>query len=508
MNRQGRRSTRGAPSGLARAVVAAIVAATLAGCAPPGAREREEEPILVLDAQPERVIVDHPRELRGAWIATVANIDFPSRPGLSAAAQQEELTAILDVLAGLGFNAVFFQVRPEGDALYRSELEPWSRFLTGVQGRDPGYDPLEFLVQEAHARNLEVHAWFNPYRAKSARKQSANAPHVSVRRPHVTRPYGALLWMDPGLSEVREHTAAVVFDVVERYDIDGVHFDDYFYPYPSGIEFPDADTYAAYRKAGGTLERADWRRDNVHRLVETVAVGVRARKPWVRFGISPFGIYKPNEPPGIRGLNQVDAIYSDPLHWARQGWVDYLAPQLYWPTTQQAQAHEVLLLWWADAVEANADVYIGNFLSQVGASPAWSTRELETQRALALNHPGVGGNVWFSGRPLLEDRHGVRRMFADLYAAPALTPPLRRRAPVDVEPPGVEIDDDVLCLFHPEADALRAYAVYREGDDGWTLHRLVPAAPEGHVALPPGRYAVSVVTRDGSESPGQVVTVP
>jgi len=471
------------------------------GCSPPGAREQET----VLDPVPEFVLVEHPRELRAVWIATVANIDFPSEPGLDAEAQQAELTGLLDLLAALNFNAVLFQVRPEGDALYRSDLEPWSRFLTGTQGGDPGYDPLAFLIENAHARNIEVHAWFNPYRAKSARRAGAVAPHVSVEAPGLTRPYGTLLWMDPGEPAVRERTVEVVLDVVRRYDIDGVHFDDYFYPYPNETDFPDAATYAAYVAKGGTLDRADWRRHNVDTLVREVAERVRAAKPWMRFGISPFGIYRSGEPEGIRGLNQVDSIYADPLRWAQEGWVDYLAPQLYWPTTQEAQAHEVLLDWWAETVGDRAEVFVGNYLSQIGNSPAWTIEEYETECALARAHPGVAGNIWFSGRPLLEDREGVQRMFAEMYATPALPPPVPRRRGKTVAPPRVEINGDGLCISHREPETLRSYALYGWEDGRWRLLEVIPTGDDEHLDVGPGRYAVTAVGRDAVESLGSVV---
>lgn len=466
---------------------------------------RDAEPASAAEPElPVLVDIDAPRELRAAWIATVANIDWPSRSGLSAEAQQAELVDLLVLLQRLSFNAVMFQVRSEGDAMYRSDLEPWSRFLSGTQGEDPGYDPLQFLIEQAHARNIEVHAWFNPYRAKTTRKAPGVSPHVSVERPEVTREYGALLWMDPGEAAVRERTAAVVLDVVSRYDVDGVHFDDYFYPYPTELAFPDAATYAAYTAGGGALELGDWRRQNVSTLVRMVSEQVRAAKPWVRFGVSPFGIYRPGQPEGIRGLDQVDAIYADPLHWTREGWVDYLAPQLYWPTTQEAQAYEVLLDWWADAVGTEVDLFAGNYLSQIGNTPAWSAEEYTTQHALARQHTEVGGNIWFSGKPLIDDRYEVRSLFEALYDGPALPPPVPRRRSAPPAPPTVELDADELCLSHEHSASLRAFAVYAWLDDRWSLEQLVAPAPEVHLDLPPGRYAVTAVGRDDVESQGAV----
>ena len=218
----------------------------------------------------ELVDVAAPRELRALWVATVANLDFPSRPGLSADAQRAELDVLVDRAAAIGFNALVFQVRPEGDAMYASTLEPWSRFLTGKQGGDPGLDPLAYLVERAHARGIEVHAWFNPYRASSSRAAALHELHMGRWASSHAHPWGGLLWMDPGVPEVRKHAVSVVRDVVERYDIDGVHLDDYFYPYPDGKKtFPDDASYRAYQVGGGQLERDDWRRENVNRMVET-----------------------------------------------------------------------------------------------------------------------------------------------------------------------------------------------------------------------------------------------
>ncbi|MEZ4321705.1 MAG: family 10 glycosylhydrolase [Myxococcota bacterium] len=479
------------------------------GCrAPVQVPEPEPVPVSTID-------VGHTRELRGVWVATVANIDFPSRPGLPAEAQQAELVAMLDLFQSLGFNAVFFQVRPEGDAFYRSDLEPWSRFLTGVQGQDPGYDPLDFVVREAHARGIAVHAWFNPYRAKTTRKANAVAPHLSVLSPDTTRTYGALLWMDPGVAEVRERTVAVVRDVVTRYDIDGVHFDDYFYPYPNGTVFPDQATYGAYVAEGGTLDLADWRRENVNTLVREVASTVREVKPWVAFGVSPFGIYRPGQPEGIRGLDQYADIYADPLTWVDEGSVDYLAPQLYWPSTQKAQAHDELLHWWADTVGDKATVYVGNYLSQVGATPAWSVDEFRHQHSSAREHSGIDGNIWFSGKPLLDDRQGVRAMFTELYDHPALPPPTRGNLET-VALPRVDVEGSALHIDHDDA-SVRSFVIYRSRNvpasprdsdaPHWTPQSILSADGDGIVDLEPGAYAVAAVGKHGAESPAVPVLV-
>ncbi|HVR44010.1 MAG TPA: family 10 glycosylhydrolase, partial [Thermoanaerobaculia bacterium] len=276
------------------------------------------------DAPPEIA-----REFRGVWVATVKNIDWPSRPGLPAEQQQRELFAILDRAKELNFNAVIFQVRPAGDAMYRSEIEPWSEFLTGEMGRDPGWDPLAFAVEQAHARGLELHAWLNPYRARHQEPRAPASPtHLSVTHPHLVREYGSYLWMDPGEPEVRERTMAVVLDLVRRYDLDGIHFDDYFYPYPENdaagapIEFPDEPSWTRYLAGGGTLARDDWRRENVDRLVRDLSIAIRRDAPRVKFGISPFGNWRPRHPEGIEGFDAYGRIYADSRRWLAEGWVD------------------------------------------------------------------------------------------------------------------------------------------------------------------------------------------
>ena len=462
------------------------------------------------DVEPQELVdVGHERELRGVWVATVANINFPSRTGLSAAEQQAELVAILDTMTSLNLNAIFFQVRPEGDALYRSELEPWSRFLSGTQGEDPGYDPLAFLIEQAHPRNIEVHAWFNPYRAKSNRSSTAVAPHISVTDPDQVVPYGDFLWMDPGSEVVRERTRSVIVDVVERYAVDGIHFDDYFYPYPDGTPFPDGSTYQAYLDGGGTMSRDDWRRDNVNQLVREVSEAVAAISPDVRFGISPFGIYRSGVPEGIVGLDQYSEIYADPVAWIEAGWVEYLAPQLYWPTTQTAQAYGVLLDWWAGvAFEASRTLFVGNYLSRLGETSAWTVDELTTQVELTRADRDLNalGNIFFHVEPFQSDRDGVATTFRDeIYPNPALTPPLSTATGEVTAPPTVSLDGRTATVT--STGTLRAWAIY--GDDGaggFALDRVVPAT-ESSIALEPGRWAISAVARSGVESRGVLVVV-
>ncbi|MFL5608186.1 MAG: glycoside hydrolase family 10 protein, partial [Gemmatimonadaceae bacterium] len=269
------------------------------------------------------------REFRAVWVATVGNMDWPSRPGLSTEQQQAEMIALLDRLAALRMNAVVLQIRPAADALYQSSIEPWSDVLTGEMGRapEPFYDPLAFAVAEAHKRGLELHAWINPYRAKNTSTKTMSAGHISRTHPELVRKYGSFLWMDPGDPAVRTITTNVVIDLVRRYDIDGVHMDDYFYPYPETqngreLDFPDDATWERYQRSGGTLSRDDWRRQNVDLLVQGLGDSIHAIKPWVRYGVSPFGIWRPGYPASVRGFDQYAKLYADARKWLNEGWVD------------------------------------------------------------------------------------------------------------------------------------------------------------------------------------------
>jgi uncharacterized lipoprotein YddW (UPF0748 family) len=456
------------------------------------------------DAGIPTVAVAHARELRGAWIATVYGLDYPSRAGLNAAEARAEIAAILELMRSTGLNAAFFQVRPESDALYRSDLEPWSRFLTGTQGADPGYDPLAIAIEEAHARGIELHAWINPYRAKASAGSTAVAPHVTITLADHAIHYGEAVTMDPGAAPVRDHVVAVIRDIVRRYDVDGIHFDDYFYPYPvAGETFDDADTYAAYQAGGGALSLADWRRENVNLLVGAVAAMLEQEKPWVRFGISPFGIYRPGMPEGITGLDAYASIYCDSLRWLTEGWIDYVAPQLYWPTTQTAQAYGALIEWWADrAFENGRYVFAGNALSRVGSSAAWTAAEIEEQVRLsrALSNRGSLGNLFFRVEMMQTNVSGVTdALRTNVYTAPAIPPPLASAPAGAPAPPRVDAAGNVA---HAAPETLRGFTIYAA--DG-TFDRFAPGPT---LALTSGSWIVSAVDRFDRESGGVAITVP
>jgi uncharacterized lipoprotein YddW (UPF0748 family) len=455
----------------------------------------------------DTIEVAHDREFRAIWVATVSNLDFPSSRDLSPAQARAELEAIVDVAVENRLNAIVFQVRPECDALYESELEPWSRYLTGTQGTDPGYDPLAVLIEAAHARAIEVHAWLNPYRASTSTTAATAPNHVTRAMPENVRTYGSLRWLDPGVTAVQEHVAGVVADILARYEVDGIHLDDYFYPYPeAGVDFPDQAAFDAYRAGGGTLSRGDWRRDNVNVMVARLHDTVLAGDPDVRFGISPFGIYRPGMPPGITGLDQYAAIFADPVHWMEQGDLDYIAPQLYWPTTRTAQAYEPLLEWWTDVVPGH-HVFVGNYFNQLGSAADWSADEFERQVEItrAMRDRGALGNIFFTLDPFVENRMGIAERFRDrFYDRPALTPPIAR---VDrtVEAPSVVAAASGVAISHPSSD-LRGFVVYREEGTELVVQRIV-GPDTTDLTLTPGNYAITAVDRASIESRGRPVTV-
>ncbi len=384
------------------------------------------------------------REFRGVWVATVKNIDWPSKPGLSGDDQQRELIKILDKCVELNLNAVVLQIRTEADAFYPSKLEPWSEFLSGKMGQppEPYYDPLAFAVKEAHQRGLQLHVWFNPYRVRVPdEKDPASPDHASVAHADAVRKYGKYLWYDPGEPIAEENFIAVLNDVVKRYDIDGVHIDDYFYPYEetdkSGkvIPFPDDDSYARAKSKGETLELKDWRRQNVNHLIHRMYEEVKKTKPWVLVGISPFGIWRPGSPQGIKGFDQYDKLYADARKWDQEGWLDYLTPQLYWSVTSTDQNYPKLLGWWSEQNSHKRHLWPGNFTSRLKhketaeknkdskASKVWLADEIISQIEATRSTPGATGNVHFSMKAFLQNYDGINeKLKSGLYSQPALVP--------------------------------------------------------------------------------------
>src|ERR1035437_4798300 len=365
--------------------------------------------------QPTKVVPPEPaREFRAAWVATVANIDWPSRKALSTQEQKAELLALLDRAAQLKLNAIIFQVRPACDALYASRIEPWSEYLTGTMGKapEPFYDPLAFAVEETHKRGLELHAWFNPYRARLRTSTSpVAANHISRVRPQLVRQYGEFLWLDPGEKAVQDYSMSVVMDVVKRYDIDGVHFDDYFYP-DKALDGARKEWYFPYYSswqrfgAGGKLSRDDWRRENVNTFIERLYKSIKSAKPWVKFGISPFGIWRPKNPSQINGLDSYATLYADSRKWLASGWVDYLAPQLYWAIDPPEQSFPVLLRWWAEQNPKGRILCPGMDSTKVGRSESrrgWQPQEIVNQIRLVRAQKGAEGHIHWNMKSLMRN---------------------------------------------------------------------------------------------------------
>lgn len=373
----------------------------------------------------------HPiREFRAAWVATVANIDWPSAPGLSVEQQKQEMIALLNRAAALHLNAIIFQVRPAADALYNSPHEPWSSYLSGTMGEPPlpFYDPLEFAIREAHHRGLELHAWFNPYRAGHPTNRSPfSADHISRTNPEFVHQYGDFLWLDPGVPQAKQHTINVIMDVVERYDIDGVHFDDYFYPYPSyadNADFPDSLAWQRANESGNTLSRGDWRRENVNSLMRELSHQIKEVKPHVKFGISPFGVWRPGYPAHTTGFDAYDELYADARLWINEGWVDYFTPQIYYQMNQVSQPFPIMLNWWNEQNLHQRHIWPGLYTSRLWtADRLWPAEEIKGQIYTARAFPGVTGATHFSMKTFMGNDKNINRILAaGAYANPALIP--------------------------------------------------------------------------------------
>ncbi len=353
-------------------------------------------------------------EFRGAWVASVHNINFPAEPGMTAEAQKAQIVRILDAAKRNRLNALLVQVRPESDALYSSPIEPWSRFLTGSQGVSPGYDPLAFFIAEGKKRGIAIHAWLNPYRGAATAAKPRSSNHITKRFPQYAYKIGSVLWMDPGAPDVQNHIVNVVRDILKRYDVAGIHFDDYFYPYPTDsghiYPFPDDVTYAAYRSRGGSMGKSDWRRDNVNTLIRRVGALVRSEKPGAIFGISPFGIFQPGVPAGTTaGVDMYTHLFGDPLTWMREGWIDYLAPQLYW-RDNGPQSFSLLLRWWrgTQANPRGVPIWPGiavDRLTEKGWPSSEIARQIDVERNTAPRQRG--GFILWNMKALQNNTKGV-----------------------------------------------------------------------------------------------------
>jgi uncharacterized lipoprotein YddW (UPF0748 family) len=454
------------------------------------------------------------REFRAAWVATVANINWPSKPGLSTGEQQKEAIALLDFLRGHHFNAVIFQVRPQADALYKSALEPWSYYLTGQQGRapEPFYDPLEFWVKAAHERGLELHVWLNPYRAHHVAGGPISDQSLVKTKPGlVVSLKEGYWWFDPSLKETQDHGVNVVMDIVKRYDIDGVHFDDYFYPYPSynkNEDFPDTASWKKYQQAGGTLSRGDWRRKSVNDFIERLYGEIKKEKKHVKFGLSPFGIWRPGHPSSVEGFDQYEELYADAKLWLNKGWIDYFSPQLYWPTSRLAQSYPVLLGWWSGENTMNRHLWpgisVGRDTSSVNTTEV--INEIMISRGITPQSSGV---VHWSMSSLTRNPKLSDALLEGPYKKQALVPPSRWLDNVAPVAPRImlkkEQDAVIINWTHENAGDVFQWVVYYQYGKTWGYQIL--SSGERSLPLKKGEgkntlnsIAVSAVDRSGNES--------
>jgi uncharacterized lipoprotein YddW (UPF0748 family) len=449
-----------------------------------------------------------PREMRAAWIATVRNIDWPSEPGLPTAKQQAQLLALIEKAADLRLNALIFQVRPAGDALYKSDLEPWSPFLTGKMGQapSPAWDPLAFAIEESHKRGIELHAWFNPYRALTGDKFAASPTHIHARHPDRTMRYGIDTWMDPGIPETRAETLAVMLDVTRRYDVDGIHIDDYFYPYPVNgsngklMSFPDDASYKRYQATGGKLDKSHWRRENVDTLVRELYQGIKATKKWVKFGVSPFGLWRPNFPEGTGGgLDPYEDLSADSLKWLQQGWLDYMVPQLYWPIEPAKLSFTSFYDWWLSQNTLNRHIWPGMAVDRVGKDrgPAEILRQISVvrQRGAAMTPGHFHWNFGSLVKNTLEVADLTKSRAYQVKAIPPASPWLSQTAlpaPVVQTVTKNKQGHATWTMEDPRwLSQIHWWTLQTLADDKWTLHSILPSS-QTEIPWPKGATAVAL----------------
>lgn len=461
------------------------------------------------------------REFRGAWLHVIGQSQWQDKSTEQAKAYIRDQ---FDRLAEAGCNAVIFQVRPTADAVYKSDLEPWSAWLTGKRGKAPApmWDPMEYAIDEAHKRGLEFHAWLNPYRVTSTAKEVLPANHDSNREPHRFFRYNGQILFDPAYQENRDFICKVVKDIVDRYDVDGIHIDDYFYPYPApGKKIPDD---ASYRKFANGQDVGDWRRRNVDLLIEQLHSTIKEAKPWVRFGVSPFGIWrnKRTDPRGSEstGLQNYDDLYADVILWAKRGWVDYLAPQLYWSLDTKAAPSRHLAQWWNDNANGT-DIYIGWDVKRTMDSPDPGNKdrnELDTKVRLSRKLPNVKGNVWWHGYWVTGNYKGAADSLAMKHQSTIALPPAYgdlKKTPKSVGEVKIENSREGTFLSweapkrsssESESEVVR-YAVYeffpgepQDTDDPQTIVALTPFTRVKVDPEPGVTFAVTALDRMNRES--------
>lgn len=431
------------------------------------------------------------REFRAAWIATVYNIDWPSKKGLSETEQKAEARTILDKLVSLNMNAAILQVRPHADALYKSEFEPWSPWLTGTMGKSPGYDPLAYWIQEGHARGIEIHAWFNPFRALSNKDHPVSKDHISQTKPHVIRTYGNMLWADPSHPDTRTQAMTAILDVLRRYDVDGIHLDDYFYPYPSGnLSFDDGKTPAE-------------RRAVVDDFIQHLYQSVKKEKPWVRVGISPFGIWRPGVPEGIEaGVDSYEHLAGDSRKWLKNGWVDYLAPQLYWRIEPKKQSYTALLEWWRK--QGTRPVWPGIATTRIQSKEDPGRPASEIIRQITLSR-SIGthknGHIHWSARGLIHNLGGISDELSTIYSQPAATPSmpwLSEYKPTTPQATAAIKQNQTVVQWVPRADT--KIAIQSKRGTTWVTIAIVPGNKQSITIQTTDSIAITSLDRYGNHS--------
>ena len=468
----------------------------------------------------------HPlREFRAAWVASVANINWPSKPGLSTEEQQTEAISILNYLQENKFNAVILQVRPQADALYASPIEPWSYFLTGEQDKapDPYYDPLSFWVEESHKRGLELHAWMNPYRAHhSSGKEISPKSIVRTNPETVYWLKEGYWWMDPALQFTQDHTSKVVLDVVKRYDVDGIHFDDYFYPYPSyngNDDFPDDRSWNAYVENGGTMSRSDWRRNAVNTLIERLYKEIKQEKPHVKFGLSPFGIWRPGYPKSVEGFDQYEKLYADAKLWLNKGWIDYFTPQLYWSTNKLNMSFPVLLGWWQEENTLQRHLWPGINIANdknILVNNIEVVNEIMITRGMLPKSPGT---VHWSMSSLTKNPLLTKDLKDGVYKQPALVPASPWLDHIAPKPPEVFLgdqNDSLLVRWTSKEHDVFKWVLYYQYENKWEQRIFNKEETETFINLynnkqpEPSKLKYIIVTavdRTGNESVQKPVSI-
>lgn len=434
----------------------------------------------------EKMVINLPslnREFRAAWIASVANINWPSKKGLSTNEQKAEAIALLDMLKDSNFNAVIFQARPSADALYDSPYEPWSYYLTGEIGKAPSpyYDPLQFWIEEAHKRGMELHVWLNPYRVHHTNGgHVTNSSMVNQMPNEIVRLKNGMYWFDPAKKSTQDHVSNVVMDLVKRYDLDGIHFDDYFYPYSSyngGKDFPDYSSWKAYQNSGGLLAKDDWRRENVNQFIQRIYKEIKAEKNYVKFGISPFGIWKPGFPYDITGMSQYDELYADAKLWLNEGWIDYFTPQLYWPIESKGQSFTSLLQWWESENKHQRHLWPGLNTVEIKTDnrPKEIVRQIELTRKLVPNSAGV---AHWSIAGLTKSPLMLSYLKTGPYKEKALIPKSPWLQSIKIEKPTLTLKNesyDIIANWSSQKkSSISHWILYKKYEDRWETEILNP----------------------------------